>query len=294
MTDLLDRLEVALGERYAIERELGRGGTSVVFLARDLHRGSRVALKVLRPEVASVVGKERFLREIGLATRLRHPHIVGLIEAAEAEECLYFSMPFVAGESLRERLGREPQLAATDAVRITCEVAEALAYAHGEGVVHRDIKPENLLISSGRILVTDFGLGKALDAAGGTSLTESGLALGTAAYISPEQAAGEGRLDGRSDLYSLGVVLYEMLAGVQPFVAPTRQQVVAMRFVQPPPPLTAVRNDVSETLAAVVGRMLAVSPADRLGTARDLIVALRELSPASPSARDSTLRPASP
>jgi serine/threonine-protein kinase len=292
VTDL-DRLQDALGERYAIERELGRGGTSVVFLARDLHRGSRVALKVLRPEIASVVGKERFLREIRLATRLRHPYIVGLIEAAEAEEFLYFSMPFVEGESLRGRLGREPQLAATDAVRITCEVAEGLAYAHGEGVVHRDIKPENLLLSSGQVLVTDFGLGKALDAAGGTSLTESGLALGTAAYISPEQAAGDGHLDGRSDLYSLGVVLYEMLAGVQPFVAATRQQVVAMRFVEPPPPLTAVRDDISETLVAVVSRLLAVSPADRFGTARELIVALRELSPANPGARDGASQGAS-
>jgi eukaryotic-like serine/threonine-protein kinase len=286
MTDL-DRLQDALGEHYAIERALGRGGTSVVFLARDLHRGSRVALKVLRPEIASVVGKERFLREIRLATRLRHPYIVGLIEAAEAEEFLYFSMPFVEGESLRERLGREPQLAATEAVQITCEVAEALAYAHGEGVVHRDIKPENLLLSSGQVFVTDFGLGKALDAAGSTALTASGLALGTPAYISPEQAARDGHLDGRSDLYSLGVVLYEMLAGVQPFVAATRQQVVAMRFVEPPPPLTAIRDDIPETLVAVVSRMLAVSPADRFGTARDLIVALRGLSPATPRARDS-------
>jgi serine/threonine protein kinase len=294
VTDLLDRLEVALAERYAVERELGRGGTSVVFLARDLHRGCLVALKVLRPEVASLVGTERFLREIGLATRLRHPHIVGLIEAAEVEECLYFSMPFVAGESLRARLWREPQLAVRDAVRITCEIAEALAYAHGEGVVHRDIKPENLLLSSGQVFVTDFGLGKALDAAGGTALTQSGLVMGTAAYLSPEQAAGEGRLDGRSDLYSLGVVLYEMLAGVQPFVAPSRQQVVAMRFVHPPPPLAAFRDDIPETLAALVSRMLAVMPADRFGSAGELIVALRALSPANPTACDSASRAASP
>lgn len=277
VTDLLDRLHIALAERYAIEREIGRGGTSIVFLARDLRSDRLVALKVLRPEVASLVGTERFLREIRVAGRLQHPHIVGLIDAGQIEECLYYSMSYVAGESLRARLRREPALSVGDAIQMASHVAEALAYAHGEGVIHRDIKPENLLLSGGHVLVTDFGTSKALDAAGGTALTQTGFVIGTAAYISPEQAAGEGGLDGRCDLYSLGVVLYEMLAGAQPFIGPTRQQVVAMRFVKPPPLLTAIRDDIPEALAALVNKLLAIMPADRFAGARELIAALSEV-----------------
>ena len=283
MTDLLDRLHIALAERYAVERELGRGGTAIVFLARDLPGGHLVALKVLRPEVASVVGTERFLREIRLATRLQHPHIVRLIEAGQTQDFLYYSMPYIAGESLRARLWREAELPIEEALGITSQVADALAYAHGEGVIHRDIKPENLLLSGGHVFVTDFGISRALDAAGGSALTQTGFVLGTPAYISPEQAAGEGHLDGRCDLYSLGVVLFEMLAGAQPFIAATRQQVVAMRFLKPPPLLPAGRDDVPEALAVLVHRMLAILPADRFASARELIAALKSVPLAQPA-----------
>jgi serine/threonine-protein kinase len=218
-----ERLASALAGRYRIERELGQGGMATVYLADDLRHHRKVAIKVVRSELAAGMGPERFLREIQLAARLHHPNILPLYDSGDAEGNLYYVMPVAEGESLRTRLEREKQLAVSDAVRLSAEVAGALDYAHRHEVVHRDIKPENILLHEGHALVTDFGIGKALSsAAESASLTATGLAVGTPAYMSPEQAGGEPNLDGRSDLYSLGCVLYEMLAGEPPFTAPFR------------------------------------------------------------------------
>ena len=216
MTDLFDRLHTALADRYRLERELGAGGMATVYLARDLKHDRPVALKVLRPELAAVLGAERFLREIRLTAQLQHPHILTLIDSGEADGFLYYVMPYVDGESLRQRLEREGQLPLDEALRIARAIATALDFAHGRGVIHRDIKPENILISRGHALVADFGIALAAAQAGAGRLTETGLSLGTPAYMSPEQASAEPRLDGRSDQYSLASVLYEMLAGEPP------------------------------------------------------------------------------
>src|SRR5213082_4079989 len=204
MTNLLARVQTALAERYAIERELGQGGMAVVFLARDLKHHRAVAIKVLRPELALALGSERFLGEIETVAGLAHPHILPLYDSGEAAGFLYYVMPYVEGESLRERLTREKQLPLEDALRIAGEVATALSYAHGRGVVHRDIKPENVLLEAGQAVVSDFGIARAITAAAAENLTETGIAVGTPAYMSPEQAAGSRELDGRSDIYSLG------------------------------------------------------------------------------------------
>jgi len=213
MTDALGRLTAALAGRYRIESELGAGGMATVYLAQDLKHRRQVAIKVLKPELASVLGPERFLREIEIAAQLTHPHILPLYDSGEAEGLLYYVMPYVEGESLRDRITREKQLPLDDALQVARETADALSYAHSHGVIHRDIKPENILLESGHAVVADFGIARAISAAGGERLTETGLAVGTPAYMSPEQAAGEKNLDGRSDLYALGCVLYEMLAG---------------------------------------------------------------------------------
>ncbi|MBA3659291.1 MAG: serine/threonine protein kinase, partial [Gemmatimonadales bacterium] len=222
MSELRARLQDGLGDRYALERELGRGGMATVFLARDLKHDRPVALKVLHPELAASLGDARFLREIRLAARLQHPHILTVLDSGEvpstgAPPLLWFTMPFIRGESLRDRLTRETQLPVEAALRIAREAADALEYAHGEGVLHRDIKPENILLAGSHALVADFGIARALggpaDDATGGRLTETGLTLGTPAYMSPEQASGQRELDGRTDVYSLGIVLYEMLAG---------------------------------------------------------------------------------
>ena len=262
--DLSGRLQAALGDRYRLERELGRGGMAVVYLATDLKHGRPVALKILRPELTPAVGAERFAREITIAARLQHPHILGLHDSGEAAGMLYYAMPYVAGETLRARLRREIQLDIRDAGRIAGEVAEALAHAHGAGVVHRDIKPENILLGQGgNALVADFGIARALDAAGGEALTETGLSLGTPCYMSPEQAMGGRTLDGRSDLYALGCLLYEMLAGEPPFTGPTGQAILARHAMDPVPSLRTVRPTVSAGLEAVITRALAKVPADR-------------------------------
>ena len=209
MPDVLDRLQSALANRYLLERELGRGGMATVYLAHDLKHDRRVALKVLHPELGMALGPERFLREIQYTARLQHPHILTVLDSGESAGLLWYTMPYVEGESLRDRLRREVQLDLPAAVRIASEVSEALGYAHEHGVVHRDIKPENVLLAKDQALVADFGIAKALDAAGGEKLTETGLSVGTPAYMSPEQAADSRKLDGRSDLYALGCVLYE-------------------------------------------------------------------------------------
>jgi eukaryotic-like serine/threonine-protein kinase len=274
VSDHSDRLTIALADRYRIERELGAGGMATVYLAEDLKHHRKVALKVLKPELAYALGPERFLREIETTANLRHPHILPLYDSGAAggaagregvdlRPYLYYVMPFVEGESLRDRLDREKQLPLEDALRIAREVADALSYAHGHGIVHRDIKPENILLENGHALVADFGIARALSGAGTDRLTETGLAVGTPSYMSPEQAAGERDVDGRSDLYALGCVLYEMLAGQPPFTGPTVESIVRQHLTAPPPPITQLRPAVPASVTAAVERALAKNPADR-------------------------------
>lgn len=269
-----ERLRSALGTRYRIERELGRGGMGVVFLAEDLKHGRLVALKVLRPELGQSLGADRFLREIRVSAQLNHPHILTLIDSGSADGFMYYVVPFVEGESLWDRLKRERTLSIDDALRITEEVADALAYAHSMGVVHRDIKPENILFEAGHAVVTDFGIAHAVSEAGGERLTETGLAVGTPAYMSPEQALGTEAADGRADIYSLGCVLYEMLTGAPPYAGPTPQAIIARKVVDPVPGIRVVRDTVPAAVEAVVMRALAKVPADRYASARDFADAL--------------------
>src|SRR2546425_157767 len=261
--DLLARLQAGLTARYRVERELAKGWAATVFVAHAMKHDRQVALKVLHPELAAAVGPERFLREIQLAARLDHPHIVALHDSGEADGLLYFVMPYVVGESLRDRLDREPQLPIAEALRIAGDVCDALGYAHGLDVVHRDIKPENILLADGRALVTDFGIARAISAAGSDRLTETGIALGTPAYMSPEQGTEEGELDGRSDLYALGCVVYEMLAGTPPFTGPTAQAILARHAVDPVAPIRTVRDTVPGGVERAVLKALAKVPADR-------------------------------
>jgi serine/threonine-protein kinase len=244
MSDPVAPLREGLRERYAFERELGRGGMATVWLARDLRHNRPVALKVLHPELGASLGPERFLREIHLAASLQHPHILTVLDSGDTAGHLWFTMPFVRGESLRERLRRETQLPVMDALRIAREAADALAFAHAEGVIHRDIKPENILLSGPHALVADFGIARALEAGPDARLTETGLAVGTPAYMSPEQASGQRELDARTDVYSLAVVLYEMLAGETPFAAPTAQAMIARRFTETAKPIRQAREAV--------------------------------------------------
>jgi eukaryotic-like serine/threonine-protein kinase len=273
----------AVRDRYTFERELGRGGMATVYLAQDLKHDRPVALKVLHPEFAASLGPERFLREIRLTARLRHPHILPVHDSGEAAGQLWYTMPYVDGESLRQRVTRERQLPLEDALRIACEVAEALDYAHRHGIVHRDIKPENILLEDGHAVVADFGVARAIEGAGGDRLTETGLAVGTPSYMSPEQASAERVLDGRSDIYALGCVLYEMLAGEPPFTGPSAQAVIAKRLVEPVPHLGTVR-DLPTGLEQVVTRALARAPADRFQNAAEFAEALGR-QPARPSRR---------
>src|SRR6266566_2615467 len=234
VTDALSALSAALADRYRLERELGHGGMATVYLAQDLKHDRAVALKVLKPELAHALGPERFLREIQVTAQLDPPHMLPLLDSGDAGGFLYYVMPYVQGETLRTRLTREKQLPLDDALQIAAEVADALNCAHGEGIVHRDIKPENLLLAGRHVRVADFGIARAVTAAGGDSLTATGVAIGTPAYMSPEQAGGSKDVDGRSDLYSLGCVLYEMLAGQPPFTGPTDESVVHQHLsVQP-------------------------------------------------------------
>jgi serine/threonine-protein kinase len=284
--DVFSRLSEALADRYALERELGEGGMATVYLAEDLRHRRKVAIKVLRPELAAVIGADRFLKEIETTASLQHPHILPLLDSGMAVgrsggqafggtgEFLYYVMPFVEGESLRDRLTREKQLPVTDAVRIATEVAGALDYAHRHHVIHRDIKPENILLHDGSALVADFGIALAASKAGGTRMTETGMSLGTPHYMSPEQAMGEREINARSDVYALGCVTYEMLTGDPPFTGSTAQAIVAKVLTESPRPLTTQRRTIPPPVEAAVLTALEKLPADRFGTAREFADAL--------------------
>ena len=275
MADLLDRLRTALADRYEFDREVGRGGMATVYRAQDKKHDRPVAIKVLHPYLAMNLGPERFLREIQIAAQLQHPHIVPLYDSGQAGDLLYYVMPFVEGESLRQRLEREKRLPVEDALHLGRSVAAALDYAHRHGVVHRDIKPENVMLHEGEAVVTDFGIAKAITAAAASTLTQTGATVGTPAYMSPEQAGGAAELDGRSDVYSLGCVVYEMLAGNTPFTGPTAQAIIAQCFTEPPPPLRGTRKDLPEWVEPVVMKALAKEAVDRYATAAQFAQALK-------------------
>ena len=273
MSDQLTRLAAALADRYRIERLLGEGGMATVYLAEDVKHHRKVAVKVLRPELTAALGAKRFLREIEVTANLRHPHIVPLHDSGVVEEFLYYVMPQVEGESLRERLDREHQLPIDDALAIAHEVADALSYAHSRGVVHRDIKPENVFLESGHAAIADFGIAT-VTYAGEDRITQTGMSLGTPRYMSPEQAFGERNVDGRSDLYSLACMTYEMLAGEPPFTGNTAQAVIAKRLAEPPPLVSTLRDTVPAHIDAAISRALARTPADRFSSASDFADAL--------------------
>jgi eukaryotic-like serine/threonine-protein kinase len=262
MSDLLLQLQRTLGDRYTIEREIGHGGMALVYLAQDRKHQRRVAIKVLRPDLARAIGPERFLREIEIAARLSHPHILPLYDSGATERLAYYVMPMVEGQSLRDRITAERQLPLQEAIRITGQIADALGHAHANGVVHRDVKPENILLTGGEALVADFGIARAADSAG-ERLTETGIAVGTPAYMSPEQAAGETTIDGRADVYALGCVVYEMLAGQPPFTGSSSQAVLARHALDPVPPLRTIRPDLPQGVDRAVLKALAKAPADR-------------------------------
>ncbi len=286
MTGIDSPWAAALSDRYQIERELGRGGMAVVFLVRDLKHGRQVALKVLRPELSAALGRDRFVREIQVTARLQHPHILAVFDSGETGGQLWYTMPFIEGETLRTRLAREGRLPIDTAVQLAREVASALAYAHDAGVVHRDIKPENILLAlQGQALVADFGIAKALVMDEG--LTETGLALGTPAYMAPEQILGERPVRPQADVYALGVVLYEMLSGVRPFGDSAPAAMLAKRLADGAPLITAQRPEVPEALAVLIRDTLEVDPARRPATGAFFVERLQEArgSIATPSSR---------
>jgi serine/threonine protein kinase len=275
VTEAVQRLSSALADRYRIERELGAGGMATVYLARDIRHDRNVALKVLRPELSAILGAERFLQEIRTTANLQHPHILSLYDSGEAEGLVFYVMPYVEGESLRDRLRREHQLPVEDAVRIAGEVLGALDYAHRHGVVHRDIKPENILLHDGSALVADFGIALAVSRSeGGTRMTETGMSLGTPHYMAPEQAMGEREITPRADVYALGCVLYEMLVGEPPFTGPTAQAIVARVMTEAPRALTIQRHTIPPHVEAAVQAALEKLPADRFATAAQFAEAL--------------------
>lgn len=280
MTALQDRIQGALAARFTIERELARGRATVLFVAADRGTAQRVALKVLRPELSAAVGAERFLRAVRLGGELDHPRIVPIVDSGELAGFLYLAMPYVDGPSLRQRLAREGALPIPDAVRIADEVADALSFAHRHDVLHRDIAPANILLSDHGAVVADFGIARALSDALGR-ITPTGVAVGTPPYTSPEQSTAGRDLDARSDLYSLGCVLYEMLAGHPPFTAPTPDMVLRMHRELPPPPLGMAREDVPHGLAGIVHRLLEKDREERYGGAHELRDALRLVHPRS-------------
>jgi serine/threonine protein kinase/tetratricopeptide (TPR) repeat protein len=269
-----------LADRYRVQRELGRGANAVVYLAEDVKHGRLVALKMLHPELAGSVRRDRFLREIRIVAKLNHLHILPIHDSGETPESLYYVMPYVAGASLRDRLLAERQMPVADALRITREVASALAYAHEQGVVHRDVKPENILLINGEAVVTDFGIARALAESGSAGATQLGIAVGTPDYMSPEQASASARIDGRSDVYALGCVLYEMLAGHPPFTGGSTQEVLSRHALDPVPRLAAARAGVPQYIESAITTALAKSPADRFATASDFNAALTNQAPA--------------
>ncbi len=279
----IERLRDALAHSYTIDRELGRGGMATVYLAQDGKHERLVALKVLHPELAASLGPDRFLREIKLAARLNHPHILGLHDSGEADGFLYYVMPYVEGESLRERLDREHQLPIEEAVHHARAIASALDYAHRQQIVHRDIKPENVMLYEGEAMVMDFGIAKAVSEAGNETLTQTGMMVGTPAYVSPEQAAGEANLDGRSDQYSLACVLYEMLSGERAFTGPTAQAVMAKRFTETAKPLRSIRASIPESVERAVTKAMATDASARYRTAALFAQALSSSSLSTPT-----------
>ena len=287
-----DRLTAALADRYRIERELGQGGMATVFLAEDLKHKRKVALKVLKPELAAVLGADRFVQEITTTASLQHPHILPLFDSGTADGFLFYVMPFIEGETLRDKLNRETQLGVDEAVRIAREVADALHYAHGKGVIHRDIKPENILIQNGRPMVADFGIALAVSAAAGGRMTETGLSLGTPHYMSPEQATAEKEITARSDVYSLASVLYETLAGQPPHLGGSAQQIIMKIIAEPVAPVTTLRKSVPPNVADALARALEKLPADRFHSAADFAAALgdRQFTSATSAARSAPAR----
>jgi eukaryotic-like serine/threonine-protein kinase len=289
----IERLSAALADRYRIERELGQGGMATVYLAEDLKHHRKVAVKVLRPELAAVIGADRFLAEIKTTANLQHPHILPLFDSGEADGFVFYVMPYVEGVTVRDRISREHQLPISDAVRITTEVAGALDYAHRHGVIHRDIKPENILLHDGRALVADFGIALAASRAGDTRMTETGMSLGTPHYMSPEQAMGEREITARSDVYALGCVLYEMLLGEPPFTGPTVQSIVAKVMTEKPAPLIARRERIPPEVEEAVLTALEKLPADRYASAAEFAQALTGEMVTRRTTRSVVVRPAS-
>jgi len=286
LPDSLHQLTEALADRYRIERELGQGGMATVYLAHDVRHDRKVALKVLRPELSAILGSARFLTEIKTTANLQHPHILSLFDSGEADGLVFYVMPYVEGESLRDRIAREKQLPVEDAVRIAREVADALDYAHGHGVIHRDIKPENILLHGGHAQVADFGIALAVSRSdGGTRMTETGMSLGTPHYMSPEQAMGEREITAKSDVYALGCVLYEMLTGEPPFTGPTAQAIIARVMTEEPRSLTLQRKTIPPNVEAAVNGALAKLPADRFATAAQFAEALGKTDYVLPATR---------
>ncbi|MFL5507288.1 MAG: protein kinase domain-containing protein, partial [Gemmatimonadales bacterium] len=278
MTQSSERLTAALSDRYRLERELGQGGMATVYLAEDLRHRRKVAVKVLRPELATALGPDRFLREIEVAAQLHHPHILPLYDSGEADGFLFYVMPYEAGQSLRERLERETELPVRDVVRLLHDIADALSHAHQHGLVHRDIKPENVMLSGRHALVTDFGVAKAVsDATGREKLTTIGVALGTPVYMAPEQATADPNIDHRADIYALGVLAYELLTGQPPFTGASPQAIIAAQVTQAPVPVSQLRTAVPPALAALVMRCLEKKPADRFQSAEELLPLLEAL-----------------
>ena len=283
MSDQFDRLKTALANRYAIQEELGAGGMATVYLAEDLKHHRKVAVKVLRPELAAALGPERFLREIKIAANLTHPHILPLHDSGEAAGFLYYVMPFLEGESLRDKMNRERQLGLDEVIKIGSAVASALDYAHRHDVIHRDIKPENILLHDGEAVVADFGIAVAVSEAGGERLTGTGLSVGTPHYMSPEQATADRALDTRSDIYSVGCVMYEMLTGDPPHTGANIQALMAKIVTADPISPRRIRSAVPEHVDAAIMKALAKTPADRFASARELVDALTGAAATRPS-----------
>ena len=311
MGDQLDRLKIALADRYAIDRELGSGGMATVYLARDLRHDRQVAVKVLRPDISAALGPERFLREIKIAAQLHHPHILPLYDSGEADGFLYYVMPYEEGQSLRERLATTGELPVLEAVRLMRDIVDALAHAHQRGVVHRDIKPDNVMLSDRHALVTDFGIAKAVsEATGRHQVTTAGVALGTPTYMSPEQAVADPHVDHRADIYAVGALAYEMLSGRPPFSGTSAQMILAAHVTEAPEPVTKHRESVPPALNHAIMRCLEKKPADRWQSAEELLAQLEALatpsggmtptgttpaaSPTKPGVRAAVISPSAP